>query len=1353
MTQFTDIQTYRRWGVVIFLKTHELYGGLSNMAAGYPLVINGARILTSEALYQACRFPHRPEVQKLIIEQASPMAAKMKSKPHRKNSRPDWEQVNVDIMRWCLRVKLAQNWERFGDLLRSTGERPIIEESKRDAFWGAKPTDATTLVGRNVLGRLLMELRDQLCGPDAEALRAVQPLPLPDFLFLGQPIGVIERPASLPRAASARTIQPAEQLTLEAYAATKAASAQPAVPRPPATQITPKQEPTMNPTTQPRKKLIEVALPLEAINKESAREKSIRHGHPSTLHLWWARRPLAACRAVLFASLVDDPASCPEEFPSEDAQEAERQRLFRIIEDLVKWENSNNEAVLHRARTEIARSAARSQGVSLPHQMTPAEVADALKQYAPPVLDPFAGGGSIPLEAQRLGLEAHASDLNPVAVLINKALIEIPPKFANRPPVHPVENQALLQREWRGAQGLAEDVRYYGKWMRDEAWKRIGHLYPKVTLPKEQGGGEATVIAWLWARTVKCPNPACGAQMPLVRSFTLSTKKGKEVYAEPIIDQAAKAVRFEVRQGKGAPEGTVNRQGAKCIVCGSPVPFDYIRAEGQAGRMDAQMMAIVVEGKGGRVYLPLTEEQVSVARSAEPAWEPETDLPRQALGFRVQLYGMTKHRDLFTQRQLVALTTFSDLVNEARERVLGDMSLTPGPSPLRWRGEQEGESASSSHLPQGQPSQPFPPLHPQMERGLGGEARALCRELRQRQTPAETFFWELVRDRRFEGYKFRRQHPLGAFIADFYCPELRLAVELDGGVHATQRERDHSRDEILNQYGIRVVRIQNETFLADPEATLHHLHTLIEQWSAPDPNTSLPDQEAGTQAYADAVAIYLSFAVDRLAESSCTLARWQSTGDKVAGAYARQALSMLWDFAEVNPFSSSTRNFLDAVEWVAECFEMLSPTATFGSAKQQDAAAVISEPSYPLISTDPPYYDNIGYADLSDFFYIWLRPTIGNIYPDLFATLLVPKAQELIATPFRFGGDKKKAQAFFEDGLEIAFTRMRAAANQEYPLTVYYAFKQAESEDDELESGDNSLVSASTGWETMLEGLVKASFRITGTWPVRTERSARSRSIDSNALASSIVLVCRPRAMDAPLTSRGEFLRALKRELPAALKDLQRGNIAPVDLAQAAIGPGMAVFSRYSKVLEADGSAMRVRTALQLINQALDEVLAEQEGEYDAETRWAVAWFEQYGLEEGQYGVAETLSKAKNTAVERLVEAGILSARGGKVRLLRRDELADGWNPARQPRLTAWEVTQRLIKALEKEGEQGAAAVLDGVGGLGEIARDLAYRLYTTCERKGWAQEALAYNSLVVDWRDIAGQAERLPVAEQAKLL
>lgn len=416
---------------------------------------------------------------------------------------------------------------------------------------------------------------------------------------------------------------------------------------------------------------------------------------------------------------------------------------------------------------------------------------------------------------------------------------------------------------------------------------------------------------------------------------------------------------------------------------------------------------------------------------------------------------------------------------------------------------------------------------------------------------------------------------------------------------------------------------------------------------------------------------------------------------------------------------------------------------------QADATSIINGTERRLISTDPPYYDNVGYADLSDFFYVWLRRSLGNVFPDLFATLLTPKTPELIATPHRFDGDKQMAETFFEVGLHKAFNRMRDAHHENYPLTVYYAFKQAEAVND-----GNGSAMASTGWETMLQGLIGAGFAITGTWPMRSERGARMRSIDSNALATSIVLVCRPRPEDAPRTTRADFVRALRRELPQALRTLQQGNIAPVDLAQAAIGPGMAVFSRYAQVLEADGEPMRVRTALQLINQVLDEVLAEQEGEFDAATRWAIAWFEQVGIEEGQYGVAETLSKAKNTSLTRLVEAGILEAARGKVRLLSREELPDDWAPRGGGRDTVWVVTQQLIKALREQGERGAAELLAQVGDLGDAAHDLAYRLYTIAERKRWAQEALAYNELVTAWPEIRTQlGEAVNVAQQSTLI
>jgi putative DNA methylase len=921
----------------------------------------------------------------------------------------------------------------------------------------------------------------------------------------------------------------------------------------------------MNEKTTYRKKLIEVALPLEAINRESAREKSIRHGHPSTLHLWWARRPLAACRAVLFAQLVDDPSAHPDKFPTEEDQKRERARLFKIIEELVKWENINNERVLEAARTEILKSTGGN---------------------PPPVLDPFCGGGSIPLEAQRLGLKAYASDLNPIAVLITKALIEIPPKFAGMPPVHPGAQRSI---QWQGAKGLAEDVRYYGKWMRDEAEKHIGHLYPKVKLPKEQGGGEATVIAWLWARTVKCPNPACGAQMPLVRSFALSTKKGKQAWVDPVV--AGNQYHFEVRTGHGKPrEGTVDRRGAVCVCCSSPVPLEHIRAEGKTGRMIQKLMAIVVKGPKGRSYLGPNYDNESIPLKSKTAWRPEGELQGKCR-VSVPLYGMNTFADLFTPRQLVALTTFSDLVMEARERVLGDA------------------------LEFGMPDD---------KKGIAG---------------------------------------------------------------------------------------------------------------------------TGATGYADAVAIYLAFAVDKMTDTNSSLCTWQINPPRLRATFGRQALPMTWDFAEANIFGDAAGDYQRCISSVCEVLDK-SNFCDFAQVRQQDASSISGFDNNVLVSTDPPYYDNIGYADLSDYFYVWLRRSLSKTFVDQFATMLTPKSSELVATPYRFEGDKEKAKFFFEKGLNDVFLKLKELQNRDFPLSVFYAFKQAALHD-ELEN--RGLVS-STGWETMLESLTSVGLVITGTWPMRSELVTRNVGRDTNALASSIILTCRPRPEDSTMSTRRDFINALKLDLPAALKTLQEGNVAPVDLAQAAIGPGMAIFSQYLKVLEADGTAMRVRSALALINQVLDEYLTEQEGEYDADTRWTLAWFEQHGMEEGPFGVAEILSKAKNTAVDDLERAGILVSRAGKVRLLSRKELPNDWDPTKDKRLTVWEVTQQLIKALvDKGSEESAADLLKKVGGLSETARDLAYRLYTICDRKKWAQEAMAYNSLVVAWPELVKLAGRQTTLAQTQ--
>ena len=962
-----------------------------------------------------------------------------------------------------------------------------------------------------------------------------------------------------------------------------------------------------------RKKLIEVALPLDAINAASAREKSIRHGHPSTLHLWWARRPLAAARAVIFSQMVDDPSACPEEFPTEEDQKQERERLFALIEKLVLWENTTNEELLQQARAEIHRSWRRTCAGNAGHPR-----ADELfdPDRLPAFHDPFAGGGALPLEAQRLGLEAHASDLNPVAVLINKAMIEIPPKFAGRPPVNPEARPggssakaSLIERGWTGAQGLAEDVRYYGQWMRDEAERRIGHLYPPVEITAEMvrerpdltqyQGRKLTVIAWLWARTVKSPNPAfADVEVPLASTFMLSTKRGKEAYVEPVIE--GRGYRFAVKVGtppdpEAAKAGTKLARGAnfRCVMSGSPMAGDYIKSEGMAGRMGARLMAIVAEGDRGRVYLSPTPEHERVARKPVPEWKPEGDVPARLTGGTCVPYGLTTWGDLFTSRQLVALTTFSGLVAEAMERVKQDAASIP-------------------------------------ENGL----------------------------------------PLG-----------------------------------LTDDGI-----------------------------------GLDEGGCGATAYPEAVGVYLAFAVDKATNMWSSLCFWMNDRGAMRETFARQALPMVWDFAEANPFSTSGGNFNLFLDKVVMAVGAVPATTQGGS--MADNAAEQTQSYDRVVSTDPPYYDNIGYADLSDFFYVWLRRTVRPIYRDLFATLAVPKADELVATPYRHG-NKDEAGAFFLAGMTEAMRRLADQTHPGFPVSIYYAFKQSETKG---EAGTSS-----TGWETFLDAVIRAGFGVTGTWPARTEQAAALKAT-INALASSIVLVCRNRPQDAPLATRREFVAVLKAELPAALAHLQSGNIAPVDLAQAAIGPGMAVYTRYAKVLDAQGNPVSVRDGLALINQTLDEVLTEQEGEFDADTRWALAWFEQQGFTAGQYGVAETLSTAKNTSVAGMEEAGILESKAGEVRLLRPEELPEDWDPAADRRLPVWEVVHQLVRVLESDGETGAAQLVRQLGGVAETARELAYRLYAVAERKNRATEALSYNALVQSWPEIARLARQEAPPEQAGL-
>lgn len=918
-----------------------------------------------------------------------------------------------------------------------------------------------------------------------------------------------------------------------------------------------------------KRKLIEVSLPLEEINAQSAREKSIRHGHPSTLHLWWARRPLATARAVLFAQLVDDPSNDIDEYRAEAERNGyedpdawaehrvkqERERLFDLIRQMVNWNNLGDEALFSKVRAEIMKST---------------------NGNPPAILDPFAGGGTIPLEAQRLGLEAHASDLNPVAVLINKALIEIPPKFAGREPVFP--GAAGTRTDWPKATGLAEDVRRYGEWMRDEAQKRIGHLYPKAKLP---GGGEATVIAWIWARTVTCPNPACGIEMPLVRSWWLGKKKGKEAYVVPRVVDGT--VEYSIGHDLAhAPtketDGTMSgRKGAVCVSCATAVPTDYIKEQGIAERLGATLIATVAEGSRQRIYLPPTTEHLDAADVPRPA-----DVPDQKLGYDPRnlwtpTYGLDTFASLFTNRQLTALTTFSDLVGEARERVHAD--------------------ALAAGLPEGD----------------------------------------------------------------------RLE---EGGTAAA--------------------------------------------------------------AYADAVATYLGLAADRIGDRNSAVTTWDSSPSKeqVRGIFARQAIAMAWDFAEANFFAKSSGTLAESMIQVANAVERL-PTGQAGEARQADAASRVLDSL--VISTDPPYYDNISYSELSDFFYVWLRRALRSIHPEILGTVLVPKAEELVANPYRHGG-ADGAKAFFETGFESVFAHARQSASDDYPITVYYAFKQSETE----EGGQ-----ASTGWETILGSMVRAGWVVTATWPVRTELANRMIGSGTNALASSVVLALRPRPEDAPTTDRRGFIAAMKRELGPALRELQQGGIAPVDLPQSAIGPGMAVFSRYSKVIESDGSEMSVRSALARINEVLDELLTEQEGDFDPTTRFAIAWYRSKGYDAGAFGDAENLARARATAVSTMERGGILSARAGKVQLYRPSDLPDDYDVTTDQHVSAWEALQHTIRIQESKGIPAAGAFLqaasrrsDGAVDL-DLVKELAYLLFQVAEKNGWTKDAISFNGIATSWSEM----------------
>ncbi len=933
------------------------------------------------------------------------------------------------------------------------------------------------------------------------------------------------------------------------------------------------------------KKLIEVALPLDAINTAAAREKSIRHGHPSTLHLWWARRPSAAARAVIFAQMVNDPGYERHLGRGINKEKAaiERERLFKIIEKLVQWDNTNNEEVWREAQKEIWNSWQETCALNKNHPRA-SELFNPEK--LPSFYDPFAGGGTLPLEAQRLGLESYASDLNPVAVTINKAMIEIPPKFSNRKPIGPFNSekkQTNFFDPWSGAKGLAEDVRRYGLWMHNEAEKLIGNLYPTIKITKELVeeqphlssfiGEKLTVLAWLWAHTVKSPSPAYShVDVPLASTFILSETTKTKAYIEPLIesDTYSFIVKMGTPPSKTKTGTKIGRGGHfQCLLSSSPISVQYIRSEGKAGRLGRRLMAIVAVGSMGRVYLSPTNEQTEIANKAIPAWKPDLDINHNPRDIRTQLYGIYKYGDLFTPRQLVALNTFSDLIGKV------------------------------------------------------------------------------------------------------------ISLARTDAIHAGMSDDDLG----LDAGGI------------------------------------------GAFAYAEAIGVYLSFAISKCTDYWNTSTTWMPRGT-IGHLFSKHAIPISWDYPEANPFAAFHCAWYEAVGWVAKAIEML-PGKGHGYSHQIGAGEQQLGKNK-VISTDPPYYDNIGYADLSDFFYVWLRRSLKPIYQNLYATLAVPKAEELVATPYRHG-NKEKAENFFLEGMTQAMESLASQAHPAFPVTIYYAFKQSETKNEEGTS--------STGWVTFLEAVLKAGFALTGTWPMRTERANRSVGLGTNALASSIILVCRKRALDADTISRREFLRELNASLPIALDEMTRGNInspvTPVDLSQAIIGPGMAIFSQYTAVLEADGKTMSVRTALQLINRFLAE------DDFDHDTQFCLHWFETHGWIEGKFGEADVLARAKGTSVNGLQNAGVVKSAGGDLCLLRWHEYSPDWSPETDKRTPIWEALHQLIRALNQNGEFAAGALLAKMPTRAEPIRALAYRLYTLCERKRWAEDARAYNEIIDAWAGI----------------
>jgi putative DNA methylase len=894
-----------------------------------------------------------------------------------------------------------------------------------------------------------------------------------------------------------------------------------------------------------------------------------------SFHKYWAQRPLAAARAVIFGQLVDDPSAIPEEFPTVKAQSDRRDELFKLIEKLVLWDNSHDKVLQNEVRLAIEQSWARHCEDNASHP----EAAQLFnKGNMPHFWDPFAGSGAIPMSAQWLGLHANGTDLNPVAVVLNKCMIEYPWLFKGMKPVAPGTAQLSIDANQTRCANMASDLKWYAEMLTREAKSKIQNHFPDYeiddNLTKEypflakMKGEKLKTVAWIWARTVKSPNPAFSSvNVPLATTFLVSSKKGKEAFICPVYEDGM--IKYVIKYGDGFDRPEVKagtkaggrRAAFKCLVSGVPITYEYIRSEGIAGRMGQSMMAVVVDSPDGRLYLPATPEQLEAARSANAPWRPDTVLPNNTRSFWTPIYGLKTYGDLFTERQLLAHATFSDLMPKMYERIKSDAN------------------------------------------GI-----------------------------------------LGA--------------------------------------------------------------------------------ECGEK-YAKAMCVYLACVLDRVIYYGSALVGWLPKDSALGPSMPRQTIPMSWDFTEANPFGKSSGGMANCAAAIANYLEVAQPNAP-GVGAQCDAQRGLSVPGRLFISTDPPYYDNIGYADLSDFFYVWLRPTLGEILPELFSTLATPKDEELVADPIRRGGEAP-AEAFFIDGMTSAMKSIAGRSQEGYPITIYYAFKQSETSDQGT---------ASTGWETFLTAVLKSGLSITGTWPIRTEGANRMVASGTNALSSSIVLVCRNNLTDLPVATKGEFLRLLKLEMPKALAAMQHACLAPVDVAQAAIGPGMAIFCRFSKVLDAAGVPMTVRDVLVEINQVLDESLAEQESEFDSDTKWAVTWFERNCFTASDFGTADMLARAKNTSVAGLIQAGIVNASAGKVKLLAPSELPADWDPATDQRLTVWEIAHHIIRSTSL-GEEQAAAILAKVSTKSDSVIELTYRLFRICESKKEYDLASNYNNLIQIWPEL----------------